>query len=254
MTEPLLVTIDVEGESEPDLYASVDALDRFLDDIAIPVTVFVTPDVISNRIDTIRTWFDSDIFVGLHIHPSRLNGDSDWLASYDQSMIESFLERGSKTFVDAFGTHPTGFRAGRWSFSPKIIHACETTGFEWDASHRPDTYHRPYSRGGLTEYPMSVYGNAFVRRLLRPYGIDGLPLHADSFTRSRPRSLLLYATTARLLVADTDYIMVSLHDYDLLDTQRRERMKRYLERLAKRRLPTTIQEFHQNTYSFGCDS
>jgi peptidoglycan/xylan/chitin deacetylase (PgdA/CDA1 family) len=249
MRRPLLVTIDVEGGSEPDIYESVDVLDRVLDEIAIPVTLFITPDVISNRTETVAAWLDTHHHIGLHIHPVRLSGDSDWLASYDRSKIRSFLRVGRETFEDELGVRPTGFRAGRWSFSPAINEACAETGFEWDASYRPDALRQSYSHGGITEYPMSVYGNWAIRRLLWSYGINGLPLHADSFSRSRSRSLLLYTTTILLLLADSEYLMVSLHDYDLVNTRRRKRIMKYLKHLVSRLLPATIEELHRNTYS-----
>jgi len=229
---PLLITVDVEGVVEEDDFRSVDRLASLLETFEIPVTLFVTPAVTINRPEVIARWIGGDHAVGLHIHPARLGGDSDWLATYSKSSIRTFICRGQDVFSDSVGIEPTLFRAGRWSFSQTLLAALDEQGIECDASQRSAKKRSAYTLGNVTEYPMTVFGSSIVRYILRPYGIDGVPLHPDAFLKSHSLALPLYTATAREILSDRPYVMVSFHDYDLVDGVLHRRLTRYLSRVT----------------------
>lgn len=246
MTESsLLITVDVEGLVEEGSFESVRTLETFLETLGLPATLFVTPAVVSARPDTVAAWVEAGHSVGLHVHPARFGGDSDWLETYEQFEIEEFLTRGRTVFEDSIGHEPMLFRAGRWSFSHTVLAALDATGFDVDASHRPGGRRDPYAHGGVAEYPMTVVGNPLLELLLRPTGIDGMPLHADAFLQTRPRAVALYAATAIAMRTTRPYVMVSLHDYDLSAPRVRNRIMRYLARLAEWRRPTTLGDLNR---------
>ncbi|WP_160135423.1 polysaccharide deacetylase family protein [Halococcus salsus] len=238
-----LLTVDVEGGSKPNVYQCVDILERFLDEIEIPATLFVTPDVVENRPETVAKWLDQPHSVGLHIHPERIGpGDSDWLAEYDEESIEEMVAIGCETFDDYLGFKPVQFRAGRWEYSEQLLRALQSQGFERDASLRSDSRRDPYERSGIREFPMTVYDSAIVRQLLRPWTIDSIPLHADAFLGKRAFIPGFYAVTWRLFHADIPYLMTSLHDYDVGSTAIRSRIKQYLTYVFSRTSPTVIDD------------
>ena len=250
MTQPLVITVDVEGLVDSGRFHSVDRLAALLEDTEIPATLFVTPSVVENKPETVADWIKGHHQVALHVHPGRLGGDSDWLETYERSAIATFLKRGIDTFEAVLGTSPEGFRAGRWSFSEAVLKACDDVEIEWDASHRPETRLDPYTRYGTEEFPMSVYSNSLLRVFLRPYGIDGIPLHADGFSKSRLRSFALSIATRLLSLGDSPYLMISFHDYDLAASQLRNRIEHYLKRVAASRRAVTIEDLRDgNAYS-----
>jgi peptidoglycan/xylan/chitin deacetylase (PgdA/CDA1 family) len=229
---PVAITVDVEGVIESNDFHSVHLLDSVLETLGEPVTLFVTPAVVREKTETVADWVDGPHDVGLHVHPSRLGGDSDWLAAYDAPAIQSFLERGRSVFEDRLEFTPTLFRAGRWSFSPAVLEGLNAVEFTADASHRPAGRHEPYNYLNVTEYPMTVVGNEVSRYLLRSKGVDGVPLHADAFLRTRAGAGVLYPVTALVLTTNRPYVMVSLHDYDLVDETTRRRIVGYLSRIS----------------------
>jgi len=237
---PLVLTVDVEGDVASDRFDCVDTLASVLDTLCLPATLFVTPAVVRRRTAVVREWVDGGHAVGLHVHPGRLGGDSDWLGTYDQDAVESFLKQGESAFEDHLGFTPRLFRAGRWSYSSAVHAALGARGFTADASYRPGGRCDPYADEGVTEFPMTVLGNAALRRLLRSRGVDGFPLHADAFLRTLPRAGALYGATRLAVASDRPYVMVSLHDYDLADETVRRRTIRYLAGLSERCYPETL--------------
>jgi len=240
---PLAITVDVEGVVEEKGLSSVVTLASFLDTLDLPVTLFVTPEVASTHSEIVDGWIKENHTVGLHIHPGRFGGDSDWLGTYEQSEIETFLRRGQTIIADRVGFEPTFFRAGRWSFSEQLLAALDAQGFEADASHRPGKRCDAYTYRGITEYPMTVVGNPLLELLLRPTGIEGIPLHADAFLRSQLGATTLYITTALTVASDSPYVMVSFHDYDLVDDDLRQRIAQYLARLVEWCHPLTLEAY-----------
>lgn len=240
-----LLTVDVEGGSEPNAYRSVDILEQFLDEMGIPATLFVTPDVVENRPETVAKWLSQSHSVGLHIHPERIGpGDSDWLTEYDKESIEGMVAIGCETFADHLGFDPVQFRAGRWEYSEQLLRALQSQGFEHDASLRPSSCRNPYERSGIEEIPMTVYDSAVIRQLLRPWTLDSIPLHADGFLTDRGLIPGFYAVTWRLLHADIPYLMTSLHDYDVESTTMRTRLEQYLSYIFSRTSPIVIDDRH----------
>jgi len=229
---PLALTVDVEGVVESDDFTSVRRLDSVLETLSLPASLFVTPAVVTACPDVVRGWIEGPHAVGLHLHPGRFGGDSDWLATYDQSTIEAFLDRGTRVFERHLGVAPTCFRAGRWSFSEPLLAALSATGFDADASHRPGGRRGIYDSHGVTEFPMTVVGHPLLRYALRSTGLDGIPLHMDLLLKPRHRSPALYVATAIAAGAERPYLMLSLHDYDLMDDTLRRRVVRYVARLA----------------------
>jgi len=239
---PLAITVDVEGVVESDEFRSVGLLDSVLESVGVPATLFITPSVVEQRTDLVAKWIEGPHSVGLHIHPGRIGGDSDWLETYDQGAIETFLIRSQQVFTEQLGVEPSLFRAGRWSFSPALLPALDKQGFTIDATLRSSTQQVPYAVGDATELPMTVVGNEPIRWALRSKGINGFPLHADAFLESAPHACVFYLMTAVALRSDRPYIMVSLHDYDLVNDERRKRTARYLAHLAEWTYPQTIDE------------
>jgi peptidoglycan/xylan/chitin deacetylase (PgdA/CDA1 family) len=238
-----LLTVDVEGGSEPNVYRSVDILERFLDEMEIPATLFVTPDVVENRSETVAKWLDQSHSIGLHIHPERIGpGDSDWLTEYGEEMIEEMVAIGCETFADHLDFEPVQFRAGRWEYSEQLLRALRSQGFKRDASLRPDTRCDPYERSDIREIPMTVYDSAVIRQLLRPWTLNSIPLHADAFLVKRAFIPGFYAVTWRSLRTDIPYLMTSLHDYDVESTTMRTRLEQYLSYVFSRTSPTVIDD------------
>jgi len=73
----------------------------------------------------------------------------------------------------------------------------------------------------------------------------------DALTRSRLRTVALYAATWRLLSQSQPYFMVAFHDYDLGDRPVRGRIIRYLARVSEFTDPTTLSEVGVETDLFG---
>lgn len=239
---PLLITVDVEGAVDSGSYHTVDLLAETLSDLALPTTLFVTPEVIRERTSTIEQWISDGHAVGLHIHPDRLGGENVWLGQYCQDAIESFLSQGVDIFESNLGERPRLFRAGRWSFSETLLRALAVMGFEYDASHRPIKQHEPYRSHGIVEFPLTVYGSWFFRNQFLPWDVETLPLSIDALLRSTPRSIACYATTWRILATDPSYLMVGFHDYDLSASSVRRRVERYLARVSEFTKPASLDE------------
>lgn len=239
---PFLITVDVEGNVESGSCHTVDLLDQVLSDLALPMTLFVTPEVIRKRTSTIERWIADAHAVGLHIHPERLEGDNEWLGQYEQEEIESFLREGIDIFESNLGERPRLFRAGRWSFSGDLLRALAATEFEYDASHRPVVQREPYKSHDVIELPLSVYGSWLFRNLHFPWDIDALPLSIDALLQSIPRSFVCYGVTWRILTTEPSYLMVGFHDYDLSTSRVKERIERYLARVSEFTNPVSFDE------------
>jgi len=234
-----LITIDVEGaiasDRRPsDAYESIDVLDAFLADIDQPVTLFVTPDVVEHRPSAVNGWLDVAT-VGLHVHPTRLaGGDSDRLNEYGREKIKGFLADGCGTFEDRLDVTPTCFRAGRWEYSEALLDALAYQGFDRDASLKPSIPTEPYTRKGVREYPLTVYANRAFQVLTAPWDFEGIPMTVDAFISNRIILAGFRAVSRRLIGSELPYFMISYHDYDILDNERRRRLRRYHTFLAER--------------------
>ncbi|AJF24766.1 hypothetical protein SG26_03080 [Haloarcula sp. CBA1115] len=237
---PFLITVDVEGAVESGSYHNVGLLAQTLSNLALPATLFVTPDVIREKTSTVEQWLADGHAVGLHIHPERLGGDEVWLGEYHQDTVESFLYQGIDVFESHLGERPQLFRAGRWSFSETLLRALAATGFEYDASHRPIEHREPYRIHGLVEFPLSVYGSRLFRSRFLSWNVETLPLSIDALLRSTPRCLACYAATWRILAANPSYLMVGFHDYDLSEPPVRQRIERYLARVGEFTEPVSL--------------
>ena len=86
----------------------------------------------------------------------------------------------------------------------------------------------------MTEYPLTVYENAFVRALLRPFDIDAVGLHADAFLRTGPRAVLFRTLTRWLTRSHRDYLMIAYHDYDVMGDELEPRISDYVAWLCDR--------------------
>lgn len=236
-----LITIDVEGSSGPDRYDSVRRLDDVLRKINKPTTLFVTPDVVQTNPELMKNWREDGHSLGLHTHPSRHpEGDSDWLTDYSTAEIEQFLDRGCSVFNYHLDMRPIAFRAGRWEYSEELLQALSTNGFKWDSSLRQNRHHDPFSHHGVNELPMTVYSNHLIRILLKPWGATRIPLHADGFLSPSYIVPGFYAITYRLIHSNRDYLMISFHDYDILEETLRQRIEHYITFVADRTSITTI--------------
>jgi peptidoglycan/xylan/chitin deacetylase (PgdA/CDA1 family) len=239
----LFVTVDVEGRTREDGMVVYDPVDRFDDHLAsLPcrASLFVTPDVVEHRTETVAGWLEAGHAVGLHVHPTRLTGGSDWLDEYDCGAIQEMLGQGVSVFDDHLGHRPTAFRAGRWAYSDRLLDALDAMEFEVDSSLRPTEPTTPYRRGSVTEYPLTVYANPIVRALLTPFDIDAVGLHADAFLRTGPRAVLFRALTRWLAKSQRDYLMVAYHDYDVVGDKLERRISEYVAWLHNRASPTTL--------------
>lgn len=236
-----LITIDVEGGEGPDRYESVRRLDGVLEAVGVPTTMFVTPDVVEHETDLVRTWHNDGHTIGLHIHPDRLDGgESDWLTDYDKSAIASFVGQGCSVFEHHLNIQPKVFRAGRWEYSNRLLAALTDHDFERDASMRADRHHERFECYGVTEVPMTVYSNPLVRAALRPWGAERIPLHSDGFLSPAWVVPGFYTVTYRLIHSNREYVMVSLHDYDIVEQPLRGRIKSYLRFIADETVVTTL--------------
>jgi hypothetical protein len=244
-----VVTVDVEGGSEPDRYESVDVLDSILQESNLPYTLFVTPDVIQNRPEIVRTWVDAEHAVGLHIHPARLEGgESDYLTDYGRAEIENFVTQGCEVFEKVLGTTPRGFRAGRWEYSERLHEVLGKLEFDYDASLRPNRPCEPFIRNGVTEYPHSVYSTLLIRGLLKPWdaltdAMNSIAFSPDAwFSRSFPARVSFRAATKRVLQSGRLYLMIAYHDYDILKEPLRSRIQSYQSNVTEQLHQVSIQK------------
>jgi hypothetical protein len=239
----LFVTVDVEGRTQDDgtvVYDPVDRFDEHLATLPCLVSLFVTPDVVEHRTETVTRWLDAGHTVGLHVHPMRLTGGSDWLDEYDQEVIEDLLDRGVTVFEDRLDHYPTVFRAGRWAYSDRLLDSLDAMGFELDSSLRPAQAMSPYRHGSVMEYPLTVYANPALKMLLAPFDISVVGLHADALLQTRPRSMLFNVVTHRLLQSNRPYLMAAYHDYDVVSREMDSRIRAYVDWLCDRTEPTTV--------------
>lgn len=243
-----IVTIDVEGTvASPyrttDPYSSVEKLASHLTKVGLPVTLFITPDVVENCTEIVSSWLERGVSLGLHLHPARLDGGtSDRLSHYDRDAIEEFIAVGCDAFESRLDTTPNCFRAGRWEYSSHLLEALRSQGFERDSSLKSDTYVRPYTESGIKEYPLTVYSNFLVRTLTKPWQFRGIPMHADAFLSNTLLAGGFYGVTWRLVHSNCPYIMVSYHDYDILDQSVCNRLVRYQRFLGERTEVTTLDQ------------
>jgi len=235
------VTVDVEGdfghnrETKEDPYESVDLLDKAVEPGSRAVTLFVTPDVVEHRPETVAKWVEGNATVGLHIHPGRLEvGDSDRLTEYDQEAITDLVARGCETFEEQLDIRPRFFRAGRWEYSPRMMKALGALGFDGDASLKPDSPREPYAQHGVRELPLSVYDNFVVRHLLLLWDVKAVPMTVDRFASSRFFEVSFRVAARRILATEPPYFMCSYHDYDLRHQQVLGRIRRFLSWLERR--------------------
>ncbi|WP_277543705.1 polysaccharide deacetylase family protein [Haloarcula laminariae] len=235
---PLISTVDVEGHNGN--YECVLALDRLLSTAEVPHTLFVTPDVVENRTELVARWVDSHHEVGLHIHPERLSGGSDWLTDYDEKEISEMLANSCRVFERELDMVPVIFRAGRWEYSDQLLRALADNGFESDASYRPDRFVNTYVRHGIREYPLTCYTNPLIKLLMTPWDNKSVALHADLFLSNLPLSVGFCSVTARMLLSDIPYLMIAYHDYDVLELA--DQFEFYINSLSRVRSQKTMSE------------
>lgn len=237
----VVVTVDVEGSSEPNRYESVDVLDSILQVSNLSYTLFITPDVIRNRPEIVRTWADAEHVVGLHIHPARLDGGkSDYLTDYGQAEIENFVAQGCEVFEEVLETSPKCFRAGRWEYSERLHEVLGESGFDYDSSLRPNRSLEPFSRNGVTEIPHSIYADTLIRVLLKPWDVLGNAMNTIAFSpdawfsRSFIARIIFRTVTKRVLDSNRPYLMIAYHDYDLTSDPLQSRIQQYQSSLVDR--------------------
>ena len=237
----LLVTIDIEGNSGE--YECVNDLYSMLNEIDFGCTLFVTPDVVKNRTELVEDWIKDDHEVGLHIHPRRMTGGSDWLTEYKENEIEDMVINGTLVFEDELSYTPDIFRAGRWAYSNPMLKALGSQGYSIDASLRPREETNPYRRYGVKEVPHTVYSNVAVKAALKPFTVESIPFHADGWlSKSRLPRLFFHSVTLRKTASQPDYFMTSFHDYDVEATTLRDRITSYIKKLKRKATPITINE------------
>jgi peptidoglycan/xylan/chitin deacetylase (PgdA/CDA1 family) len=244
----LLMTIDVEGDPDSRVYECTEQTRDFLRRLDISATVFVTPDVVQNRPEIVESWCQSDHEVGLHIHPARLNGGrdvcsntrADWLTEYDRAEIDTLVTEALDVFEATLGVRPSVFRAGRWEYSDCLLSVLGEYGFTHDASLKPQRPTRPYRKHSVIETPLTVYWNRLLSAVPTPWNFDAVPLHADAFLARRATIPPFYFATWRALASDSQYVIVSCHDYDLESPTLRSRITAYATRLANRTQSTTV--------------
>ena len=247
-----MVTVDVEGAQRARRYRSVELLADLVADIGVETTLFVTPDVVENETDVVRSWLEDGHAIGLHVHPERFDRfDSPWLTEYSRESIEWMLQRGKSTFKTYLGHDPDIFRAGRWEFSETLLEALNDQGFVRDASLSPaqrDTerdskaYATPSLYHGVEEFPITTYDSPLLRPLLWPVSIDCVPLDLSTFLTRRVFLPGFYLLTLRKLRSTSPYTMVVFHDFDLTNESMYGRVRDYLSFLKERGKPTTLRD------------
>jgi len=237
----LLVTVDVEGQPDAREYDSVDSLAQRLKSLSIPVTLFVTPDVVANQTEVVLKWLNNGHDIGLHIHPARAPmGDSDWLTDYDPAVIAEMIAWGINKFEFHLNHTPKIFRAGRWAYSAELLNVLADFNFTIDCSIRPDRHHDTFERAGVRELPLSVYTNPLVRAVLRDYSLESIPMTLDAFLSSRTIMVGYYGVAARLAFRSAPYWMVAFHDFDMHETPLADRIEQFVRRCSRVAEPRTV--------------
>lgn len=238
----LLITVDVEGSDQHDIYSCVETLDELMNGYNDLFTLFVTPDIVKAKTNLVEKWLQAEHEIGLHLHPSRITEGSDRLTNYGTNEIEDLIIQGTEEFEDNLGYTPQIFRAGSWEFSENLLIALNNQGYERDASLRPSTYTEPFCQSGVKEIPITVYQNRLVSLALKPWNIESIPLHADQWLSYGIFIPGFYLITRRLMYSDKPYLMVSIHDYDLSSDIVENRIRDYFSYLTNRMSTTTLKQ------------
>jgi hypothetical protein len=243
LRKPLLVTVDVEGQPDVRDYDSVDSLADRLASLSIPVTLFVTPGVVSYRTKTVAQWLDDGHEVGLHIHPARTPmGDSDWLTDYDRATTAEMIAWGIDQFDTYLDYTPEIFRAGRWDYAAELLDVLAEFDFTIDCSLRPDRHRTPYERASVRELPLSVYTNPLVRMALRNTSLESIPMTLDTFLPSRTMTVGYYGVAARVALRPAPYLMVAFHNFDVHESMLGDRIERFVTRCRRVAQPRTVSD------------
>lgn len=240
-----IITVDVEGDQGTDTYEAVAAFDEFQAMLEVPLTMFVTPDVVANDPERVLRWHSNGHMVGLHIHPDRLTGGSDFMTDYGKEAIVEMLKEACAVFEEFLEFTPKYFRAGRWEFSKALIRALSELGFHADASLVPSMARSQSDIEGITEYPLTIYRNVVTPLLLSFWETKSIPLYADWFLPKIWSIPGFYAVTWQLLRSQREYVMTAFHDYDVISSTMQRRMHRYIRFLTKRSEVLTLQQFER---------
>ena len=239
----LAITIDVEGKMKTREYNTMYRLDEFLESITSPTTLFVTPGAANNNNNLVEKWRDNGHEIGLHIHPERFQGcNSGFLMEYPNTRIADFLNDGKQGLSEIIGTYPKSFRAGRWSYSPRLLELLGDADFKIDSSLRPEQTVPIFEGFGVREIPLTVYSNELVSMLLRGKDVNSIPFALDALLKSGFRAIGIYFLTLFALSSNPPYLMVALHDYDLENSRLKNRIIRFVNVLSGMTNPVTISE------------
>jgi len=128
----------------------------------------------------------------------------------------------------AAGQHPVGFVAGAWVSRDSVFEWLGEHGFRYDCTHRTFPLRRPNpdTRAGDNHDSASWIGSVLEVPTTTP-----LSTLAQRLAPLVPRSPM----------APVDYIMVYLHDYDLLDARKRAVLA-LVARFLRRRDTTTARD------------
>ena len=151
--------------------------------------------------------------IGMHTHFYELTGPNGSTTGFVKKSllttqnIRRCLEEDLDCLLAA-GQRPVGFVAGAWMFRESVFEWLGEHDFRYDCTSRAFRlrHENPDARAGDDHDSASWIGSV-------------LEIPTTTPLSTVPRRLAPFAP--RLAIAPVDYIMVYLHDYDLLDTRKR---------------------------------
>jgi hypothetical protein len=149
---PVCLTLDVEPDyGRTDTTRILDRISPFLDWVAtnrIPITAFVTGQLISQRHPVVDQLLAAGISVELHGYAHRADGFGT-LRDFHADEIN----RGTEAYVKRFGDVPAGYRAPAGVISAADIQLLASLGYQYDSSVFPVRRKGRYDFSSFPRYP-----------------------------------------------------------------------------------------------------
>ncbi len=205
------MSIDVEhdvGTEVSKSFEGVENMRRLLapfQNPAVPLTLFVTGDVLQKYPHEARYW-SGTYEIASHSFSHRFFDE----LSYQEKErdIKKFIE----LYRNLFGKEPKGFRAPSHVIDDETFEILEKYGFAYDSSVVPHYPPLKRYRGYKGKAPVSPFRKASMAELPLAGQLWGIPL-AGAWIRKLP--VWFYASL--FLFHKPNYITLSMHSWDVLD-------------------------------------
>lgn len=219
------VSIDVEhdvGTEDNKSFQGVENMGRLLavfQNPAVPLTLFVTGDVLQKYPHEARNW-SGTYEIASHSFSHRF---FDGLTYQEK---ERDIKKFSELYRNLFGKEPKGFRAPSHVIDDETFAILEKYGFMYDSSVVPHYPPLKSYRGYKGKAPVRPFRKAGVRELPLAGQLLGVPL-AGAWIRKLP----FWLYTSLFLFCKPSYITLSMHSWDALDGRFVPKLEKILKAL-----------------------